>query len=101
MYSVLFLHLAVSYIIVYEKAFVVPEMFHEAVSMISHRLRRRRLRYGATLYCKENRFLEKEFQSVRKAGVTVGDFHTLERTSTPVFVDFVLRNVVNMLVICG
>ena len=97
MYSVLFVDLAVSYIIVYEKAFAVPKLFDEAVTQICHRLALRRVR--SICYCMEERVLERQFRAVRRVGVKIGDFHTLERTSSPIFVDFVLKNVVNMLVI--
>ena len=43
--------------------------------------------------------LKRQLKSVPVVGIKVGDFHMLERTSTPVFLDFVVRNIVGMLVL--
>ena len=42
--------------------------------------------------------VNRQVKSISADGINVGDFHTLERTSTPVFVDYVVRNIVNLLV---
>ena len=47
------------------------------------------------------KLLAARVNSIPLAGVKVGDFHVLERTSTPVFLDYVLSNVVNMIVAYG
>ena len=33
-----------------------------------------------------------------RLGIKVGDFHMLERASTPVYIDFVIMSIVNLLV---
>ena len=37
-------------------------------------------------------------RSIPSVGLKVGDFHMLERESTPIFMDYVLKNIVNLLV---
>ena len=43
--------------------------------------------------------LEMLMNSIPLVGLRVGDFHMLERVSTPVFMDYVVRSIVNLLVI--
>ena len=47
------------------------------------------------------RILEKQVKSIPPVGIKVGEFHMLERASTPVFLHYVLTNIVNMLVAFG
>ena len=43
----------------------------------------------------------RQARSIQPVGIKVGGFHTLERLSTPIFIQYVLANVVNMLVAYG
>ena len=94
MYYVMFFEAAVVYMLLYEKAFKVPVLFQTAKSLL-------RLQ-GSTLRNKaERKLLGMRAMSIQPVGIKVGKFHTLERISTPVFGDYVLRNVVSMLVAYG
>ena len=93
MYYVVFVHAVAIYALVYQKAFAVPYSFRDTLQNVLERLRQERRRgpwRSAT---------EKQLRSIPLVGIKVGSFHTLERTSTPVFVDFVVRNIVGMLVV--
>ena len=84
------LDLTLLYSIVYGKAFQIPSQFTQAVQEISVHLPKGRKGRGQAV--------SKHLWSISKLGIKVGEFHTFERTSTPAFIDFVVTNVVNMLV---
>ena len=90
LYYVVLLNVVLQYSIVYDKAFEVPSRFTQAVQRISRRLPKHRSREG--------RAFARHLRSISKVGIKVGEFHTFEKTSTPDFVDYVVKNVVNMLV---
>ena len=92
MYYALFLDASLIYTLMYEKAFRVPALFKE--SKVQLRFCAGRIKVRA-----ERDFLERQARSVPSVGIKVGNFHVLERTSTPVFVHYVLTNVVSMLVV--
>ena len=92
MYFVLFVDASLIYMILYETAFKVPALFEQA--KVQLRLRARAV-YGRP----ERNVLDRQIMSIPPVGVKVGNFHMLERTSTPVFLDFVLTNIVSMLVV--
>ena len=94
MYYVLFLEAALVYMLLYQKAFKVPVRFQTAKSLL--RLNGSRLGNKA-----ERKLLEKKAMSIQPVGVKVGEFHTLERISTPLFLHYVLHNIVSMLVAYG
>ena len=94
MYYVLFINVTFSYTLIYEKGFQVLDTFQEAKTQ----LRLHAIRHGRA---GGRKTLEKQFRSVAPVGIKVGDFHVLERTSTPIFLLYVLTNVVNMLVALG
>ena len=79
------------YAFVYEKAFAIPDGFERA----KHRLvaESRGLRWAQS-----KKILLRQVRSIPSVGLRVGDFHVLERESTPIFVDYVLKNIVNLLV---
>ena len=80
------------YVIVYEKAFGIPDGLERAKRVLTveiQGIRNGRLR----------KVMGRELNSVPLVGLKVGDFHMLERESTPIFVDFVVRNIVNLLVL--
>lgn len=91
MYYVIFMDGSLTYMFIYEKGFKVPDMFHRAKNL----LRLHSSRCGRT---RQWQILDKQLMSIPSVGIKVGNFHTLERTSTPVFLNYVLTNVVNMLV---
>ena len=90
LYYIMMLDLTLLYSIVYEKAFEIPSRFTQAVQKILVHLPKGRNRKGQAV--------AKQLRSISKLGIQVGEFHTFERASTPVFIDFVVTNVVNMLV---
>ena len=49
----------------------------------------------------EMRMMRRQVRSIQPEGIKVGEFHTLEWTSMPSFLHYVLYNVVNMLVAFG
>ena len=80
------------YCVVYDKAFQIPNQLEQAMQAISVRIGTHVERNKARLA------LERQLKSIPFAGIKVGDFHTLERTSTPIFMDYVVKNIVNMLI---
>ena len=91
MYYVVFCEAFFFYAVLYQKGFKVPGLIIKA--KIACRLRARSLNNKA-----ERDGMRKKLRSIPPVGVKVGEFHTLERTSTPVFLHYVLVNIVNMLV---
>ena len=93
MYCVMFLDCVIAYTVVYYKALQFPVTFRNAKMLVQHR---------AGLYCKSNKnqrmILQRQLMSIPPLGIKVGKFHILERTSIPVFLDYVVRNVVSLLV---
>ena len=92
MYCILLTNLALVYSIIYAKAFKVPVLIRSAT--ISLTVCANGLGNKA-----ERGLLRKRVRAIPPLGIQVGSFHTLERTSTPVFLHYVLTNVVNMLVV--
>ena len=82
------------YTLVYQKGFMVSDEFERAKNL----LRLIAVRNGNTL---QRKILKRQLMSIPSVGIKVGGFHMLERTSTPIFLDYVLKNVVNMLVAFG
>ena len=90
-YYIIFLDCALVYCIIYAKAFRIPLLVQKtsmSVGVLGSRLSNRA----------ERSLVRKWLKSIPPLGIQVGSFHTLERTSTPVFLHHVLVNVVNMLV---
>ena len=86
-------NVTVMYAFVYQKAFAIPdgvECVKRRVAAEVHLVRDLREK-------KILRRRKKSFPST-SVGLKVGDFHMLERESTPIFVDFMLKNVMNLLV---
>ena len=78
---------------VYEKAFGIPDGLEKVKKVLKMRLIRKYGRQGPMA-----RALERQIDSVPTIALQVGDFHTMERVSTLVFMDYVVRNIVNLLV---
>ena len=82
------------YAFVYEKAFAIPDGLQNLKRVLKLRL----IRQPGNALLVELKGLVREIDSIPVVGLRVGDFHMLERTSTPVFVDYVLQSIVNLLV---
>ena len=89
-YSLLF-DVALFYTIPYEMAFKIPNLITDAKSL----LRVQASRQGNRV---RRKMLHRQVGSIQSEGIKVGEFHTLERTSTPVFLHYVVSNIVSMLV---
>ena len=90
-YMACFLNAASSYTLVYDRAFQTPTLLGKLkVTLLLH------------LNEERNRFQRKVMQhrvlSIPSLGINVGRFRMMERTSTPVFLHYVLSNIVSMLV---
>ena len=94
MYYLMLLDAALIYMLLYEKAFKVPELFNRAKPLL--RLRGNRVRNGL-----QRKVMSRQAMSIQPVGIKVGEFHTLERLSSPIFLHYVLTNVVGMLVAYG
>ena len=94
MYYAIFTDVFLIYALIYEKGFKVSDGFQRAKNLL-------RLHATKTGRSFERKILEKQLMSIPTVGFKVCEFHMLERTSTPVFLHYVLTNVVNMLVAFG
>ena len=94
MYYVIFFDVLLIYALLYEKGFKVAALFERAKDTLV--LHSRKGANGA-----EWKILKRQVRSIPTVGIKVGEFHMLERTSTPVFLHYVLGNVITMLVVCG
>ena len=90
--SVLFSENLVLYSVVYEKAFAVPDGFKAGKKAVLVGIMTSKLGMMCRAYAKRC------VRSIPNAGIRVGSFHTFERLSTPIFIDFIVRNVVGLLV---
>ena len=93
MYCVVLFDCLCLYAVMYDKAFQIPRHFDNALKTVMLRER-----LNCTNHDRVQEFHEKQLRSVPRAVVKFGDFHTLERTSTPVFIHQVFKDIVNMLV---
>ena len=97
MYYGILIDVTLVYTIIYGKAFKTPDLFKQAVDAELMRLGTER--GGGIERDAQRKVLTKQIRSIPSIGFKVGHFHTLERTSTPVFLDFVISNIVSMLVV--
>lgn len=88
MYCVVSVNVSILYTVVYDKAFGVKIRFGQTAKCMLLRLQQHG--NGKTVAV---RFLK----SISLVGIKVGEFHMLERASTPIFIDYVVINIVNML----
>ena len=94
MYYALFFDVLMFYAFLYEKGFKVAASFDQTNAVLMLKSRKG---LGGT----EWKIVKRQVRSIPSVGIKVGEFHMLERTSTPVFLHYVLSNVVNMLVVYG
>ena len=93
MYCMLFVDSALIYILIYDKAFKVPALFGRAKMLIDLTAGVQ----GGKQRC-QRMILKRQLAGIPQVGIKVGEFHTLERNSIPLFLDYVLTHVVGMLV---
>ena len=91
MYYIVFFETSFVYTVIYEKAFKIPYLM--ATAKISLSLRAQGMQNEVP-----RKVLARQLKSMPLVGIKVGGFHLLERTSTPVFLHYILVNIVNMLV---
>ena len=91
MYYALLFEGSLIYTLMYEKGFKVPTLFGKTRTLLM-------LRANRNVSRADWKVLKRRLISIPSMGIKVGGFHTLERTSTPVFLNYVLTNVVSMLV---
>lgn len=91
MYYAAFFDAVLIYIGIYEKAFMVPLVVENTKSSIVSAAKRLWLRT-------QRRILRRQVRSIPSLAIQVGSFYTMDSTSTPVFLDYVVNNVVSMLV---
>ena len=94
MYYAIFLDAVLIYALLYEKAFKVPELFDKLRKLLGRQAGRHGTRF-------ERKFVQRQVMAIPLLGIKVGEFHMLERMSTPMFFHYVLINVVSMLVAYG
>ena len=90
LYYFFVLDATVMYTLMFGKTFEIPQLFDEAKSLALLQVHGQRR--GA---------LRRQILSIPSTGIKVGSFHTFEQASTPIFLDFVLKNIVNLLVTYG
>ena len=92
--GLLSLDVVVTYCVFYEKAFAIPDGAKDLKSemlVVVH---------GNRMIPKAEKVRQaKKIRAIPSLAIRVGDFHTMERTSTPVFIDFVVRSVMSLLVL--
>ena len=81
------------YSILYEKAFAVPETCQKAKKAV-----KKEVTGSSLLDRKWKKYAIRCVDSVPNYGIKVGSFHTFERESTPVFIDYIVRNIAGLLV---
>ena len=91
MYYAIFLDSALIYALLYEKAFKIPEIFKKMRTLLQGRAAGHGKRF-------EWKVLQRQAMAIPVVGIKVGEFHIMERMSTPLFIHYVLINVVSMLV---
>ena len=89
--SNLTLNVVLLYAFVYQKAFMIPDGVEKVKRMLQVSIQTCR-------DVKYRKYLHRRIKSVPLFGLKVGDFHMLERASTPIFIDYVVTNVVTLLV---
>ena len=79
MYYGIFFDVALFYTIAYQKAFKIPALLTQAKTLLQVE--------ASMLRRPESRLLRKQVMSIQPVGIKVGEFRTLERNSTLVFLN--------------
>ena len=93
MYCTIFCDCAIVYCFLYGKAFEIPNLFQRAQELLLFRVRQN----GGAKPRMDTLIMLRRIRAVQPGGIKVGEFHMMERTSTPVFLHYVSTNVVSML----
>ena len=91
MYYVMLFDMMLIYPTLYGQTFKIPALMTKAKALLV--VRSGRLREKA-----QGRLLRREVMSIPSVGIKVGDFQVLERATTPIFLHYVVTNIVSMLV---
>ena len=78
---------AVDFNLMYNRGYAIPRYFSNLKRSLVFRVRRMDVRRG------QLGIMEKQLRSIRPMAVKVGSFHTLQRVSTLLFVDFAVKNI--------
>ena len=89
----IFWDIVIFYSVLYEKGFAVPETCKQA-----KRALKQQVTGSSSLTIQSKKYAIRCIDSVPNYGIKVGSFHTLERESTPIFIDYVTRNIAGLLV---
>ena len=79
------------YTFVYEKGFAIPEALKSIKKMLG-------VRTQGVQNKRDRAILRRRIESIPFVGLRVGNFHMLERMSTPIFIHYVLTSIVHLLV---
>ena len=83
------------FVILYDKAFAIPQNIQDLKDQILLRtMQAQQLREDLD----SRQCIKKSLSSIRNRSIRVARFGTLERVSTPIFVDFVTNQVISLLV---
>ena len=82
----------VLYSVMYERAFFVSDLMERAKLNLNAAITN-----GGHLDGPTRKYMRKRVESVPAVGIKVGSFGTFERASTPIFLDFVMRNIAAVL----
>ena len=84
------------YSVVYSNAFIVPQNMDRVKRQFLMAARR----FNGKKLNSVDMFplFVREMRRFRNVGIRVGNFHTMERESTPIFIDFVVKQLVSLLV---
>ena len=91
MYSAILINCALIYCLIYGNAFRNCALFERVKGAL-------RLCASANGRKIERKMIMAQIESIPAVGIQVGDFQMMEKTSTPIFLHYVLINVVSMLV---
>ena len=89
----IFLNSAFVYILCYDKAFKVPVLFQ--------RVTQRAMLVTHVGNAEASKIFKRQMRSFPRVGIKVGEFNMMERESTMNYIDFVLNNIVSLLVAYG
>ena len=92
-YNLIGAYLTLLFLVLYDKAFSIPEkmgQFKQEILVLSSQLP----------FSLERHFMSRRIKSIPIVGIRVGNFNTMERQSTPIFIDFITRSICTLLIAC-
>ena len=84
------------YNILYDRGFAIPRHFAALKKSILLKLKLKATHQG-TIQTQSQLSIAKGVKSVRVMAVRVGEFHYLQRLSTPTFLDFCIKNIMRLI----